>query len=429
MAKADTEQTITLTGVVKTLGPGILFAGAAIGGSHLVWSTRAGAIYGFGLLWLVLLVNIFKYPFFEFAHRYTAATGESLLAGYRRVGRWTLWCFFVFAVVSSIMNVAGVTAITAVLAGKLFHADLSPLWWSERIIFACMLILVIGHYAMLDRVMKVIMVVLALSTVAAFGMAAAHGGNAQPGVQAPPLWNALGLAFLIKLMGWMPGPVDISVWPTLWAAERRKQTGHTPTMREALVDFHIGYIGTAVLAVCFLGLGALVMFGTGEDFGQTGLQFANTLLGLYTDTLGHWSFYVVATSAFTCMLSTSLTCVDAYTRTLHASILLGFSMPDRRAQREDPIYWLCMVFVAGSALLIIGFFMDKILTLIGIATMMAFISAPVLAYLNYRVITDEHVPAECRPPKWLHVLSWAGMAFLALFTVLYVGHLYYESGQ
>ena len=39
----------------KTLGPGILFASTAIGVSHLVQSTRAGAKYGFGLLILSLL--------------------------------------------------------------------------------------------------------------------------------------------------------------------------------------------------------------------------------------------------------------------------------------------------------------------------------------------------------------------------------------
>ena len=52
---------------------------AAIGVSHLVQSTRAGAGYGFDLLWAVVLVMLFKYPFYEFAHRYTVATGESLL--------------------------------------------------------------------------------------------------------------------------------------------------------------------------------------------------------------------------------------------------------------------------------------------------------------------------------------------------------------
>ena len=41
---------LTLRGVLKALGPGILYAGAAIGASHLVQSTRAGASYGFEII-------------------------------------------------------------------------------------------------------------------------------------------------------------------------------------------------------------------------------------------------------------------------------------------------------------------------------------------------------------------------------------------
>ena len=44
--------TLTRAGLVQSLGPGILLAAAAIGGSHLVASTQAGALYGLGLLGL-----------------------------------------------------------------------------------------------------------------------------------------------------------------------------------------------------------------------------------------------------------------------------------------------------------------------------------------------------------------------------------------
>ena len=67
---------------LKNFGPGLLFAGAAIGVSHLVQSTRAGADFGLGIIWALLLVNLFKYPFFQFGPRYATATGESLLDGY-----------------------------------------------------------------------------------------------------------------------------------------------------------------------------------------------------------------------------------------------------------------------------------------------------------------------------------------------------------
>jgi len=81
-----------LAGLRQSLGPGILLAGAAIGGSHLVASTQAGARYGLGLLALVLLINLIKYPFLLVGTRFTAATGLSLLEGYQRQGRWYLPC-------------------------------------------------------------------------------------------------------------------------------------------------------------------------------------------------------------------------------------------------------------------------------------------------------------------------------------------------
>ena len=74
----------------KTFGPGIMFAGTCIGGSHLIQSTKAGAFYGFGLLAVVAIANLLKYPFFEFASRYTNATGDSILEGYFRIGKWDL---------------------------------------------------------------------------------------------------------------------------------------------------------------------------------------------------------------------------------------------------------------------------------------------------------------------------------------------------
>ena len=58
-----------------------LWAGAAVGVSHLVQSTRAGASFGLGLVVVVLAANFFKYPAFQFGPRYAAATGTILLEG------------------------------------------------------------------------------------------------------------------------------------------------------------------------------------------------------------------------------------------------------------------------------------------------------------------------------------------------------------
>jgi Mn2+/Fe2+ NRAMP family transporter len=404
--------------LAKSLGPGILFAGAAIGASHLVQSTKAGAVYGFALIPLVILANLFKYPFFEFCRRYTAATDESMLEGYRRLGRGSHYTFFAICILSAFLNLAAVTAVTAALAGQLFGINISLFWWSAVICAICLVVLAVGKYPALDSTMKAIILVLAVSTIVAFSAAMVHGGNAAPGFTPPTVWNAAGIAFLLALMGWMPAPIDVAVWPSLWALQRRKQTGHRPTKREALFDFNIGYIGSAALALFFLGLGALVMFGTGEKPAQAGVVFAGQLIGLYTFSLGGWSFYFIAAAAFTCMFSTTITCFDAYTRAISAATAI--SLGREEIHSEGVRHWSLMAVFMVSTLAVIGLLMKTMGHLVDLATIIAFLTAPILAVLNLRVITADNVAGNFQPPVWLRRLAYCGIVFLIGFAVLYL---------
>ena len=96
--------------LTKILGPGLLYAGAAIGVSHLVQSTRAGANYGFELLLVLIVANVIKYPFFEFGPRYAAATGNNLITGYRYIGKWAL-ALFAFLTVSTLFAIQAAVTI------------------------------------------------------------------------------------------------------------------------------------------------------------------------------------------------------------------------------------------------------------------------------------------------------------------------------
>jgi len=111
---------LSYRGIVKTIGPGFLYAGAAIGASHLILSTHAGASFSFNLIWAILLIILFKYPFFEFSYRYTAATGTSLLDGYKKLGNWAIISFFVLSFFTAIVNFAAVTKVTSDLATYYF---------------------------------------------------------------------------------------------------------------------------------------------------------------------------------------------------------------------------------------------------------------------------------------------------------------------
>ena len=177
----DAKRVLTLKGILKTIGPGILYAGAAIGASHLVLSTRAGANYSFTLIWVVILINLFKYPFFEFSYRYTAATGNSVLEGYRKLGKWAIITFLVLSFCTAIVNFAAVIKVTSDLAAFLFHINLSSFYTSTGLLIIILLMLFIGRYALLDKVMKVMIMVLAIVTVTAFFFALNQGPQIEPG--------------------------------------------------------------------------------------------------------------------------------------------------------------------------------------------------------------------------------------------------------
>ena len=156
---------------LSKLGPGLLFAGAAIGVSHLVQSTRAGADFGWGLVWALLLINLFKYPFFQYGPRYAQATGETLLDGYHKLGKGYLWAYFILNMGTMFTIQSAVTIVTAGLASTLFGLTSNIVIWGIVITLSCSTILVLGKYQWLDKLIKVIMITLAISSILAVSVA------------------------------------------------------------------------------------------------------------------------------------------------------------------------------------------------------------------------------------------------------------------
>lgn len=410
---------INWQGIKQSLGPGLLMAAAAIGVSHLVQSTRAGATYGFAMIWAVILANFFKYPFLEYGPRYAIATGESMIEGYKRLGNWAIGIFTVFTIGTMFIIQAAVTVVSASLAAELTGLPLSPLTWSIILLAICIILLMSGQYSVLDGAIKFIMVVLAASTIIAIGSALLQGGQ-QPGISYyPDIWDFAGLSFLIALMGWMPIPIDAAAWHSLWSLERVKQTKYKPKLRESLLDFNIGYIGAALLALCFLLLGALVMFGTGEEYASSGTVFSAQLINLFTENLGSWSYPIITICAFTTMFSTTLTVTDAYPRVCRR--ILSVLRPDLLESDDNlPFYRFLLVSVSLLSVGVLYFLGEYFTLLIDLATTLSFLVAPILAYINYRLVTADHVPEACQPALWLRWLSWGGLIFLTGFALLFL---------
>jgi len=120
-------------------------------------------------------------------------------------------------------------------------------------------------------------------------------------------------------MGWMPCPVELCVWPSFWMFSRAKDSNYKPNISEAEFDFNLGYSITVVTAIFFLTLGAITMYKTGDGMlSGSGVSFAQKLILLYTKSIGDWSKWIIIPAAFAAMFSTTITCLDAYPRSISA---------------------------------------------------------------------------------------------------------------
>ena len=395
---------------LKKLGPGLLFAGAAIGVSHLVQSTRAGADFGFGLLWALLISIILKYPFFQYGSRFALATKMSLLDGYYKLGKVYLLIFFIISIGTIFTIQTAVTIVTASLATTILGNSQNLVILSTLIILLCFLILLFGNYKFLDNLIKIIILALTASTLIALVVALIKNSNSFNFFQVFPYKTSI--IFLAALIGWMPAPLDISVWQSLWIIEKRKS--NTISFDEGIFDFNVGYFGTFILGICFLSLGALVMFGSSVGFSDVGSVFAGQFIELYTSTLGESVYPIIVIAAFTTMFSTTLTTLDASPRSMYKSSQLLFP----KTNLLDYKFWLIVLSI--GTICIFSFLLDEMGTLVQIATVLSFITAPFYAYLNLKLVTSNLMPSKHKPSKALINFSYVGLAFLTLFALVFI---------
>ena len=397
----------------QAMGPGIMMASAAVGGSHIIASTQAGALYGWQLALIIILANLFKYPFFRFGPQYTLTTGKSLLQGYAEKSRVYLWVFFVLNLFATVINTAAVAMLcAAILNFVLPAAALSVNTLAVLVLSSAVILLLLAPYRTVDKLSKIIMVSLTLTTTAAVLVALLNGGGEKAAdFIEPNPWNMGALAFIVALMGWMPAPIEISVINSMWVSA--KKTLSKVSYEDGLFDFNVGYISTALLALVFLALGALVQYGSGTEVKMAGGAYIGQLIDMYAATIGKWSRWLVAFIAFACMYGTTLTVVDGYSRSNMEALRLiaGWEKTSNRMLG----WWIVLAAVSGLGVIL--FFKGAVMAMLKFAMIASFVSTPVFAWLNLSLVRrgGEHAPK-----PWLMGLAWLGLVYLSGFALLFL---------
>ena len=403
------------------LGPGILFAGAAIGTSHLVQSTRAGAMYGLGLVGIVIFANLIKYPFFRFGPRYAAATGMSLIEGYRRIGPLAL---LLVALMMCAVHVI-VIAATAITTAGIGLASLG-LTFDARVTAVCFIILGLGlmftgGYHLLDRVTKVFVAILTVTTLVATALVIPNI-SWSAGAFAMPPFSIAAFAFAVALMGFMPSGMELSILHSCWSVAKQRDENRTIDAGEAMLDFNIGYVMTALLALCFVFLGAGVMHTSNVQPAGSAVAFASQVISLYTSSLGAWAGVIVGVSAFGVMFTTLVTVLDGFPR-LYATIIQALMAADGRVSRQvdrSPLMIGLALFLSAGAIAVLALFMRQFTGFIDFVTISAFVIAPAIALLNHIAMTSRDVPPDAQPSPLMQAWSWLGIVMLSAITLAYL---------
>ena len=427
--------------IQNVIGPGIIFAGAAIGGSHLMSSTTAGARFGFSLIVLILITNFLKYPFLLVGTRFTASTGMTLLEGFKKRNSLYLPIFLIISLVTGTFTIAAVSFVSGVLLTNIpLFSNFPPMDLSIIVLVICGFILIFGKYKALDNLSKILVSLLTILTFFAVISLLINGSLNNDltatffNPETSP-WRLSNLSFLIPLMGWMPCPVELCVWPSLWMFSKNKESKYRPTVQEAEFDFNLGYLITIITAIFFVTLGAITMYGTGDGMlSGSGVSFAQNLIKLYTESIGEWSKWVIIPASFAAMFSTTLTCLDAYPRSISSiqGLLRGTDLGRIESSFEQTRFqnWMVIhIFASLIALLLAKSGGIGVKDFVFGAMTGSFLSAPVFAWMAMDTINSDLVPEINKYGKFLKLLSWIGLGFLLFFSFLFISNSFFGFGN
>ena len=407
-----------LRNIYMALGPGILLAATAIGVSHLVQSVQAGAQYGYFFIIMILLAHIIKYPFFEAAPRYSSVTKRSLLYGYYLFNPKYLIIYLILTLLSMFTVIAAVTIVAGGILANIIPVELDIKVWSTIILMFCTVILLKGKYELLDKFIKPILILLAISTLVALFISFAV--DIEKSVDYKKIFNfndKKDILFLIAFLGWMPCPMDCSVWNSIWVTEKKHNHPQDVYYKKSILDFRIGFIATALLGVVFLMLGQNIFYGTNVVLSQKTIGFVGQVLNIYTVYIGQWAFGIIALAALCTMFSTVITCLDGFSRIIAKIVkILRYDAKNKKCD-EAKIYPLTVIFSLVGTLIIFYFFLTNMKSLIYIATITSFLSAPFFAWFNLKLITDKNFPKQYQPSRNYVILCYIFIAILILFAL------------
>ena len=163
---------LSLRSIGRYVGPGFIIASVTIGSGELVWASRAGAVFGYGMLWCFLLAGIFKALQVYSAGRYLVLTGEHPMTSWSKMPGPRYWFPLLIALPTLAVMPIAFSAISEILGGYLHvlsgggdgeplggfgHRELRENAWATAVLSGCFLLALVSTLNALEKISALVL--------------------------------------------------------------------------------------------------------------------------------------------------------------------------------------------------------------------------------------------------------------------------------
>ena len=427
----------------KFLGPSLILTATLVGSGELIVTTLFGAQVGFTALWMIVLACLLKVAIQEALGRYTISSGLTTLRimdqlpGPRRLGSWAVW-FWLVVVMLGATQLGGI----ATAVGDALHIVLPQIpisFWSLIVCALALAILFSGRYIVVERV--------SVTLVSVFSISIIICGVALQWTDYALAWSNIVDGFQFKVdvkqgesSAWVLGMAIIGavglsstelVYYPYWCVEKgyARFTGpndNTPEwearakgwIRVMQLDCYVAFCIYTTTTIAFYFLGAAVLSGSQEGLPAKG-ELIKTLSNMYTQTLGHWAFYVFIGCSILVLFSTLFVSIASYGRLLPDcfgifGVIPFDTEPNRRKWIRIFTIGIAIVFAAASQL------PGKVEILIALGLIPVTLMLPLMCFTALYVRFRKLDP-RLRPSRVLDVWLLASCVMIIALTIYGLG--------
>lgn len=149
---------------IQSILPGLFLIGFNIGTGSVTAMAKAGANYGMGLLWALVISCFATYFLIKLFGKYTIATGETALAAFRKHIHPAVGMFFIVAltinVSGGIMGVMGIVADVLHEWSLTWSNGIDQVWWALGSISLIYIIFLLGNTNTFEKALGIMVAVM-----------------------------------------------------------------------------------------------------------------------------------------------------------------------------------------------------------------------------------------------------------------------------